>query len=73
MKGAINSNSSLYTPNIKGYLADNRMRSRDPHFKVMHNGEDLSLVTTDASKRVSNRALRGRVSRPELHTTRHWN
>ena len=69
MKGGINSNSSLYTHNIDGYLADNRMRSRDPHFKVMHNGEDLSLVTTDAGKR----ALRGRVSRPELHTAHPWN
>lgn len=45
------------------------MRSRDPHFKVMHNGEDLSLVTADAGKR----ALRGRVSRPELHTAHPWN
>jgi len=69
VKGAINSNSSLYTPNIDGYLADNRMRSRDPHFKVMHNGEDLSLVTADAGKR----ALRGQVSRPEHHTAHPWN
>lgn len=42
---------------------------RDPRYKIMHNGEDLSRVTTDAGKR----GLRGRVSRPEHHTVHPWN